>query len=91
MDIDICSLLDKLDYAQLIQVGRALLCIINESETIRYEVSQDIMNVVEECYNIYENDGDVDGVLDYIHMRIGEEIGNSNISDEEIDKLLNEI
>lgn len=91
MNMDIYNLLDKLDYTKLIQVGRTLLCIINESETIEHETSQDIMDVVKVCCDIYENNGDIDGVLDYIHMRISAEIGNSSITDEDIDELLNEI
>ena len=91
MNMDIYDLLDKLDYTQLIQVGRTLLCIINESETIIHEISQDIMDVVKVCYDIYESNGDIDGVLDYIHVRISDEIGNTSITDEDIDELLNEI
>ena len=88
MDVNIYSLLDKLNYSNLILVGRTLLYIINKHGLISDELSQDTMDIVNKCYEVYEKNGNVDDILDYINKRVDEEIGTSCITNEDIDQLL---
>lgn len=84
----ICDILNIYSYSQFIQIARALLtringCIIDESE-----IPDDLAEIILKCYNLLDNEKNINEFIDYMKLRINDEDKNSSITKVELEELL---
>lgn len=85
------NILNKLSYSQMIQVCRVLLNSINESDLTKEELTPDLAEEVDKCYDIYIKEGiDTKDLIEYISNRIAKDNDGVNVSDKELEELFEE-